>query len=301
MENDIVFADEVDEFGVAGPVFLPVGGFEPAGDADVTDRRFEPHVQHFSVFTGHRHLHAPVEVAGHGAGAQAFVQPAAALPEHIGFPVVAAVDVLVQEFVLQAVERQVPVLGRAQHRRVAAEGRARFFQFLRAQRAAAFFALVAIRIRVGTNRAGADDIAVGQELTGFFVVELFAYFFRKGTFLEQVAEHLRSGFVVQRIGSAAVMVERNAEAVESIADEGVVAVYQFLRTDAFLAGADGDGHAMLVAATDEDYVIAAQPAPAHIEIGRQISSGQVSEMHRSIGVWKGCGNRNLALRHGRQR
>jgi len=47
--------------------------------------------------------------------------------------------------------------------------------------------------------------------------------------LQQVAEHFGGCFVVQRIGSAAVMVERNAEAVESIADEGVVAVYQFLR------------------------------------------------------------------------
>jgi hypothetical protein len=96
----------------------------------------------------------------------------APLLEHVAFPVLAAVDVLVEEFVLQAVERQVPVLGWAHHGRIAAEGRTRIFQFLRAQRAAAFFALVAVSIFVTTIGTSSNYISVGQKSLFLFIVIL---------------------------------------------------------------------------------------------------------------------------------
>ncbi len=86
MKYDVILPDEVNELCITGPVLLPVVGPQLSRIADVSDGRFKPHVQHLPFGTGYRNLNAPVEVAGHGPGLQPFIQPAFALPQHVGFP-----------------------------------------------------------------------------------------------------------------------------------------------------------------------------------------------------------------------
>ena len=181
VENDIVFANEVHQLGIClAPVIGPlVGKF--LGGRDITDRRIEPHIQYFSFRTGQGHVDAPVAVAGHGAGLQAAVEPALALPVNIVLPFFMPVDdpFLKPGFVV--LQREIPVFCFPLHRYRVAQGAAWVDELLGRQAASAFLALIAIGVRVAANGAGAGDVAIGQEGIGFLIKVLFAFFFLEQT------------------------------------------------------------------------------------------------------------------------
>ena len=89
-------------------------------------------------------------------------------------------------------------------------------------------------------------------------------------------------------GGAGVDVERDAEALEGVLDKRVIAVYDVLRGDALLLRAEGDGHAVLIRPTDEEDVASAESQVARVDVGRQVDTGKVSDMHRPISVGQ-CG------------
>ena len=64
----------------------------------------------------------------------------------------------------------------------------------------------------------------------------------------------------------------------------MIAVHHVLRGDAFLLGADGDGHSVFVGAADEDYIFLFQSQVADINVGRNINACQVSDMNRAVGI-----------------
>ena len=64
----------------------------------------------------------------------------------------------------------------------------------------------------------------------------------------------------------------------------MIAVHHVLRGDAFLLGADGDGHSVFVGAADEDYIFLFQSQVADINVGRNINACQVSDMNRAVSV-----------------
>ena len=70
----------------------------------------------------------------------------------------------------------------------------------------------------------------------------------------------------------------------------MIAVHHVLRGDAFLLGADGDGHSVFVGAADEDYIFLFQSQVADINVGRNINACQVSDMNRAsfskLSSWK---------------
>ena len=67
----------------------------------------------------------------------------------------------------------------------------------------------------------------------------------------------------------------------------MVAVYDVLRRAAFLLGADGDGHAVLVASADEDDVLLLQAQVAHVDVGGDVDAGQVSDVDGTVGIGQG--------------
>ena len=147
---------------------------------------------------------------------------------------------------LETVERQIPVLRFAHDGRMAADHRLRILQVGRAERGTATLALVAVGMFVGAMRAGAGDVAVGEELSGFLVVVLFAFFFDENVVLIECPEEVGSHFPM-RIGSGSrVDVERYSEVLERFPDQAVIAIHNILRRDAFLLGAQRNGHAMFV-------------------------------------------------------
>lgn len=91
-------------------------------------------------------------------------------------------------------------------------------------------------------------------------------------------------------GGASEHVERDAKALKRLAYNLVVAVNHLLWCAALLAGAYGDGHAMLVATADKQHVTFLQAQVAHINVGRHIHPGQMADVHTAISVWQGGGN-----------
>jgi len=64
----------------------------------------------------------------------------------------------------------------------------------------------------------------------------------------------------------------------------VVAVADILRRDTFFLGANGDGHSVLVTTADEDHILLLQTKIAHIDVGRNIYTGQVTDVHTAVGI-----------------
>ena len=76
VEHDVVLADEMDHacFGILPPFGIVVAD-EVDGVGDITDGGVKPYVEHLSLGAFYGHGDTPVEVAAHGAGLQAHVEP----------------------------------------------------------------------------------------------------------------------------------------------------------------------------------------------------------------------------------
>ncbi len=72
----------------------------------------------------------------------------------------------------------------------------------------------------------------------------------------------------------------------------MVAVYYILGGDALFAGADGDGHSMLVAASDHLDILAAQAQETCVDVGGDIYPGEVADVYRAVGVREGSGDKS---------
>ena len=83
---------------------------------------------------------------------------------------------------------------------------------------------------------------------------------------------------------ASVYVERYAEFLERVFYYLVVAVHYVLRGHSLFAGLDGYGHSVLVAAADKEHLVAAQTQVACVNVGGHIYSGQMADMHRTVGI-----------------
>ena len=289
VEDDVVLADEVHQFGIGRfPVRFPVLPFTLGpflGRGNVADRGVEPDVQHLAFGAFHRHGDTPVQVAGYRPGAQAVVEPGFHLAVHVGFPIglMPFEDPLAQpRFVL--LQGQVPVLGLFQDGGCPGKGALGIDEFRGAEGRSALLALVAVRSFGPATRAGTGDVTVGQELFRFGVVILFGLLLDELPGIVHLAEEFRCGLVVDRSGGPGVIVERDAELGKRIADDGIVLVHHLLRGDALAAGLDGDGHAVLVRSADEDHVASFLTEVAHIDIGRNIDSRQVSQVDRAVGI-----------------
>ena len=102
------------------------------------------------------------------------------------------------------------------------------------------------------------------------------------------AEEVGSGLAVDVGGGASVVVEGDAEVAEAVGDDAVVAVHHFLGRAALLACADGDGHAVLVGAADEEHLAALQAEVADVDVGRHVDAGEVAYVYTAVGVGQGC-------------
>ena len=294
MEHDVVFADEVHELGVVVlPPLLPcapalgVALAELLRVTDVADGCVEPYIEHFSFGTVDGNGDAPVEVARHGTGLQVHVEPRLALPVDVRPPLFVAFENPLLEPFLIFVQRQVPVLGLLHHGRGARDGRLRVDELGGREVAPAFLALVAVGAFVVAVRTLAGDVAVGQELMGLFVVELLGGLLGELAFVVELAEEVGGKLMMGLRGGAAIHVERDAELLERVFDERVVAVDHILRGDALLAGTDGDGHTVLVASADEHHVFFLQAKVAHVDVGRHIYTGQMAYVNTAVGIGKG--------------
>lgn len=189
---------------------------------------------------------------------------------------------------LHPVQGQEPVFGGPHYGFGAGQRRVRFDEFGRAEGRATAFALIAVRIGVAANGARPDDIAVGQKLVGDLVEILLGHFLHEITFLVEFREKCLRRFVVDLVRRPRINIERDSEITERLLDLAVVFVDNLLRGNAFLFGFDGNRHAVFIGAADEGDVFARRAEVAHVDVGGQVASGQVTDVDRSIGVDQGC-------------
>ena len=257
------------------------------GVADVADGRIKPYIQHLALGTLHRHGDTPIQVAAHGTGLQAHVQPTLALAVDVGTPLLVVLQYPLAQPRLVLVQGQIPVRGLLHHGLTAADGALGVNQLRGAERRAALLALVAISALSVATGTFARDVAVGQESLGLLVIVLHRGLLDELALVIELAEEVRCRVMVHLRRGASIDIERNAELLKRLFDKFVVAVHDVLRRAAFFLGADGDGHPVLVASSDEEDLFFLQPQVADIDVSRYIHPGQVADMHRSVGIGQG--------------
>ena len=294
MKDDVVLADEVDEAGVlALPVALPRLGLAHlrgplAGRRDVADRRVAPDVEDLAlgVDAGLRrdvrgHRHAPRQIAGHRAVAEAAGHPRSDLARHVGLPVLLGLEPRLEPG-LERAERREPVRRLAGLGRRVAQGALRLDQLERAQRGATLLALIAVGVRVLAVRAGAHHEAIGEEHLRLRIVEL------RLRLDDEVAgdlpEEVLARLVVDRRAGAAVVIEAHPDRGEVPLGHRVVLVDDLLGRDAERHRELHDRGAVLVRAADEDDVAALEAVVADEDVGGQVRAREVAEVDRAVRV-----------------
>ena len=90
--------------------------------------------------------------------------------------------------------------------------------------------------------------------------------------------------MVSGVRGAGIDVERNPQFLERLLDDVVVTVHDILRGYAFFAGLKGNGHAVLVGAAEEKHLFSVVAEVAGIDVGRDVNTGQVTDMDGAVGV-----------------
>ena len=290
MEHDVVLADEVHHLGVAVfPILLPVG-CKVLGSRYIAYRSVEPHVEHLTLGALHGHGNAPIEVAAHGAGLEAQIEPALALPVNVAFPLLVALQNPSAEESLVFVQRQIPVLRFAFYGHRARHRAAGLYELVGRKGRSALLALVAVRAVVAAAGARADNVAIGEERSRLLVVILHRGALDELALVVELAEKVRSRNAVRGRRGARIYVERDAQTAERILDYLVVTVDHRLRRHALLAGLDGDGHAVLVAAAHRHHVAAAHAQVTRVDVRRNVNARQMAYMHGTVGIGQSRSN-----------
>ena len=139
---------------------------------------------------------------------------------------------------------------------VAVDGVVWVDEFVRRKGSTALLALVAVSTSCVAAWTFATDIAVGEELLRFWVVELLGGLLNKLAVVVEMAEKIRCQLVVDLAGGTRIHIKRDAEALEGVFDDVVVAIYYLLGGDALFACANCDRYTVLVATAYEEDVFA---------------------------------------------
>ena len=267
------------------PVLFPVGS-QLFRSRDISDRRIEPDIQHLAVGPFDRNRNPPIQVAAHRPRLQAQIEPTLTLAVYVTLPLLMAIENPFAQELFVPVQRQEPVLRFAQHGRRPGDRAFGTDQVGGVERTAAFFALVAVGAFVLAMRAGADDIAVGEELSRLLIVILLRSLLDKFTVVVKLPEKIRCGLVVRGGRGARIDVERHAQTAERLLDNAVVLVDDILRGNPLLAGLYRNGYAVFVRSANRNDILAPQAQVTRIDVRRNIDSGQVADMYGTVGVRK---------------
>ena len=310
VERHVVLAHELDvaDAGsalVLAPPALPAGGAEPGrvspfgGGADVLDRRVEPDVEDLALhprpgLAAAPDRDAPVEVAGDAAVLKplAVVEPLLRDRGREHRPVGLGVEPVPQPVAHQALP-QVEVLGLA-HLEVGRAGdrRARLDQVGRVELLGAVLALVAAGARIAAVRAGALDVAVGQEAAVGGRVDLLLHHFGDQAGVGEAAGEVLGQRMVLRARRAAEVVERQPEAVGEI----LLHLPEPRAVGGDRLAGPGGGElgrrAVLVGGADQQHLVAAGAHVAGIDVRRELAAHEVAEVLDPVDVGQRGGDQD---------
>jgi hypothetical protein len=126
----------------------------------------------------------------------------------------------------------------------------------------------------------------------FFIIILQGGFLYELPFVIEGGKELRGRFVMDLVGGPGIDIERYTELLERVLDHGMVLVNYFLWGDPLLPGLDGDGYAMLIGAADIYHLFPFGAEVADVDVGRDVYTGEVTDMDRAVGIWQGGGYRS---------
>ena len=290
-----VLADEVIQFDLAvgGPVPVEVKAaflaqVQVAGH--VADRGVEPDVE--VLAGGPRDLEAEVRrVAADVPVAQPGLEPFVELV--LDFRLHAAVRSPLFQEVGKVAEPEEQVFGFPQLRGRVAERRARVAELGRIIGRAALLASIPVLVFGAAARAGAAQVAVGEEQSGDRVEELRDRLAPDVAGLGQGPEDAAGQLAVFFAVRAVVPVEIDQEISEILAVLLADLFDQLLWADAALLREQHDRRSVRVVCADVEAVFAAQALVARPDVGLQVFH-QVAQMNRPVGVGQGAGDQDAA-------
>ena len=80
----------------------------------------------------------------------------------------------------------------------------------------------------------------------------------------------------------------------------MIAIYHLLRCDALGFGFERDGHSVLVRPPNKQDLLSSHSFVAHVDVRRDIHTGKVTYMHRSIGIRERSCNKGTLKSLGRR-
>jgi hypothetical protein len=120
------------------------------------------------------------------------------------------------------------------------------------------------------------DIAIRQKAATGFAVVVFNLLLAYVSLLVKPQKKFLRDSVVQRKGSAGIVVEEDAETSEGGVKKSMEAIDHLLGCDPLAIGTDCDGDAMLVGTTNKQYVVALETLIPHEHVGGQIGSRKMA-------------------------
>ena len=213
MENDVVFAKEVDQLHIRidPPVFpsvwIPLIHKMLSCEGDIADRSIEPDVENLVLRLLQRNRYSPFQVAGNRPCRQPFTNDPPGEVSDIVTPALTGFEPLFQTFFV-AIQPEEPMAGRNDLRCSLAHGTFRILQFFLFVGLATGITLVTPCSLCTTMRTGSFHVSVWKKsLTGITEELLGHLLFDVATF-ENLAEKLLGEFRMAFAGgSPAVVVE----------------------------------------------------------------------------------------------
>eukprot|EP00166_Cyanidium_caldarium_P000929 ctg_1404.g427 len=267
------------------------------GDAEVTDGRVEPHIEHLVGETVQRHRNAPLQIAGDAARFQAVAQPAAGHGQRVVAPAAALgcrVDPSLQR-IGQARQLQEEVARGTHLGHTAGQRRSRSHQLGRVQQVAALVALIALGVLVAATRTGAVHVAVGQKLARLHIIQLRHGLLRAVPIVVYLPEDLLTYLGLARRRGAPKMVETQVEPAINVPVQPVVLVAQLSWCDALLGRLGLGGRAVLIRAADEQHVHPGLSQVAGVHVRRQHRPDQIAQVRHVIHVGEGRSHQHVPL------
>ena len=172
----------------------------------------------------------------------------------------------------------------------AGDRRAGIDQVGRVQLLGAVFALVTARRLVAAVRAGAGDVAVGQEAVVVDGKDLLFTDFGDEAILGEFPGEMLGQAVVPLAGRAAEMVEGQTEALGDLGLHGVHLGAVSLDRLAGLGGGQFGGRAVFVGCADEHHLMPHRAVEAGEEVGGQLGADEVPQVLDPVDVGNGRGD-----------
>ena len=93
------------------------------------------------------------------------------------------------------------------------------------------------------------------------------------------------------VRGSSVVVKRNAKVIKRRLDHIVIVINEFFWRFPFSFCSNGNRHSVLITSTDKKHILSFHAQVAGINVCWNINTSEMSDMYRTIGVRKCCGNR----------